>query len=66
MQGYIENFIHTILIPAIGKIIIAAVVLIVGIFAIRWGIKRIKHLVYKSKMDASLKPFLVSLIDALL
>lgn len=66
MQGYLENFIHTILIPGISKIFIAAVVLIVGIIAIRWGIKKIKLLVYKSKMDASLKPFLVSLIDALL
>lgn len=66
MQGYLENFIHSILIPGISKIFFAAVVLVAGIIAIRWGIKKIKHVVYKSKMDVSLKPFVVSLIDALL
>jgi len=66
MQGYLENFIHSILIPGISKLFFAAVVLVIGIIAIRWGVKKIKHVVYKSKMDVSLKPFIVSLIDALL
>jgi|LSQX01.3.fsa_nt_gb small conductance mechanosensitive channel len=66
MQVYIQNFINTVLIPAIKSLALAIIVLIVGLFAIKWGIKKLKVVVYKSKIDSSLKPFVVSLADAAL
>ena len=63
---YIKNFISSVLIPGIGKILYAAVVFIVGIIAIKWGVKKLKYLFDKSRIDANVKPFLISLIDALL
>jgi small conductance mechanosensitive channel len=55
-----------VLIPGIKSIALATVVLIVGMFVIKWGVRRLKTLVDKSKLDISLKPFIISLIDALL
>lgn len=66
MPEYFRNLITAVLWPSISKILQAAVVLIVGIIAIKWGVKKLKLLFEKSKMDANLKPFLLSLIDALL
>lgn len=66
MTDFFKNFTYSMLIPGIGRILLAAVVLTVGIIVIKWGTKKLKLLFEKSRMDESLKPFLVSLIDALL
>ncbi len=66
MQNYIQNLITTVLIPGIQSIVFAVVVLIVGIIVIKWGVKKLKFLLDKSKIDVNLKPFMISMIDALL
>lgn len=66
MPNYIQNFISSVLIPGFQSIVFAIVVLIVGMIAIKWGVKKLKILMDKSKMDVNLKPFMISLIDALL
>lgn len=66
MEKYIEQFVNSELLPGIKKILIAIVVLVIGAFVIKWVVKKMKKIFDRAKMDASLKPFMVSLIDALL
>lgn len=66
MVEFFRNFVYSVIIPGISKLAFAVVVLVVGIIVIKWGVKRLKVLFDKSKMDVSLKPFMLSLIDALL
>lgn len=66
MQYYIESLITKTVLPGVQSIFFALVVLIVGMFAIKWVIKKLKLLMDKSRIDANLKPFTISLIDAIL
>lgn len=52
--------------PIIKSIVFAIVVLIVGIFAIRWIIKFIAKILDKKDVDATLKPYIKSIISAVL
>lgn len=66
MPDYFQSFVYSVLIPGLQSIGLAIVVLLVGMFVIKWGVKKLKVILDKSKMDVSLKPFMISLIDALL
>jgi small conductance mechanosensitive channel len=66
VKNFFRDFANSVIIPGLSKLAFAAIVFVVGIVLIKWGVKKIKVLVDKSKMDVSLKPFLISLIDALL
>ncbi len=66
MMEFFRNFAYSVIIPGIQSIGLAIAVLIVGMFVIKWGVKKLKVILDKSKMDVSLKPFMISLIDALL
>lgn len=66
MQTFISNIIYTVVIPGVKTIALAIAVLVVGLIVIKWTVKRLKNLVQKSKLDNSLKPFIMSLTDAVL
>ncbi|OPZ94027.1 MAG: Small-conductance mechanosensitive channel [Firmicutes bacterium ADurb.Bin419] len=66
MQRYFQDLITKILIPGIQSIVFAIVVLTVGMIVIKWGVKKLKILMDKSRIDINLKPFIISMIDALL
>ncbi len=66
MQSYIQDLLTTVLIPGIQSIFFAVVVLTVGMIVIKWGVKKLKILMDKSRIDINLKPFIISMIDALL
>jgi len=66
MSDYIKNFVFSEVIPAFKSIGLAVMVLVVGMIVIKWGGNKLKVIFDKSKMDVSLKPFIISLIDALM
>lgn len=61
----VENLIDLAL-PTIKSFVFAIVVLIVGLLAIRWAIKRVGEVIDKTELDATLKPSVKSVVDAVL
>lgn len=49
-----------------GRVVLAIVVLIIGLWIIKWLMKKISKRMEKREVDASLRPFLTTLISALL
>lgn len=56
----------TLALPVIKSIAYAIVVLIVGLLLISWISGKAEHIIGKTKIDGTLKPFIISLIRALL
>lgn len=52
--------------PVIKSVAYAIVVLVVGLMVIGWLTNRVEHMIRKTKMDETLKPFAKSLVNALM
>lgn len=61
-----ENIVNLMIIPAVKSIAIAIIILIIGLAVIRKVAKLVGKQAEKSKMDETLKPFMVSLISGIL
>lgn len=66
MTEFMTNIITTVIIPGAKSLGLAILVFIIGWFVIKWSVKRLKTIIKKSRMDNSLKPFIISLTDAAL
>lgn len=60
-----ENLLSLAL-PVIKSIVFAIVVLIVGLLIIRWVTKKVDRIIDKKELDATLKPFIKSVISVVL
>lgn len=60
-----ENILSLVL-PVIKSIVFAIVVLIVGLLIIRWVTKKVDRIIDKKELDATLKPFIKSVISVVL
>lgn len=65
MKIEMDNIISLAL-PVVKSIVFAAIVLIVGMLLIKWLTKRLGNIIDKKNLDSTLKPFLKSIIGAVL
>lgn len=56
----------TLALPVLKSIAYAIVVLVVGLIVIGWLSKKVEHAIAKTKVDGTLKPFINSLVKALM